>query len=153
MARRKAVREVANQIFDFQETAKRSLGRHWQNRTLAERTEFTRLFADLLERAYISKIDQYSGENVKYVSESIEGIKLPFAPRSSPSRGLRCPLTIGRSRRRQGQREQQRDQGLHPLHLCLERVQIQLCLLCRCPQVRFRHDVYTAGTCSRSCTD
>src|SRR5207249_10964193 len=71
--RRTAVRKVADDIFDFQETAKRSLGRHWQERTPAEREEFTRLFADLLEQAYISKIDRYSGENVNYVGESMEG--------------------------------------------------------------------------------
>ena len=71
--RRVAVRQVANDIFDFQETAKRSLGQHWQARTPAEREEFTHLFADLLEHAYISKIDRYSGENVSYVGESVEG--------------------------------------------------------------------------------
>ena len=31
--RRVAVRKVADEIFDFQETAKRSLARHWQPRT------------------------------------------------------------------------------------------------------------------------
>jgi len=92
--RRTAVRKVANDIFDFQETAKRSLGRHWETRTPAEREEFTRLFADLLEHAYISKIDRYSGENVNYVGESVEATRRPSAPKSSPSRGLRCPSTI-----------------------------------------------------------
>jgi phospholipid transport system substrate-binding protein len=70
--RRVAVRKVANDIFDFQETAKRSLGRHWEARTPAEREEFTHLFADLLEQAYISRIERYSGENVSYVGESVE---------------------------------------------------------------------------------
>ena len=70
--RRVAVRKVANDIFDFQETAKRSLGRHWEARTPAEREEFTHLFADLLESAYISRIERYSGENVSYVGESVE---------------------------------------------------------------------------------
>jgi len=71
--RRVAVRQVASDIFDFQETAKRSLGRHWQARTPAEREEFTHLFGDLVEHAYISKIDRYSGENVSYVGKSVEG--------------------------------------------------------------------------------
>ena len=92
MARRKAVREVANQIFDFQETGKRSLGRHWQNRTLAERAEFTQLFADLLERAYISKIDQYSGEKVKYVSESIDGDQASIRTKILTKQGSEVPV-------------------------------------------------------------
>ena len=33
--RRAAVRKIANDIFDFSETARRSLGRHWQGRTPA----------------------------------------------------------------------------------------------------------------------
>ena len=70
--RRTAVRRVANEIFAFEETAKRTLGRHWQERTAAEREEFTRIFADLVEHAYISKIDRYSGENVSYVGESVD---------------------------------------------------------------------------------
>ena len=70
--RRTAVRRVANEIFAFEETAKRTLGRHWQERTAAEREEFTRIFADLVEHAYISKIDRYSGENVSYFGESVD---------------------------------------------------------------------------------
>jgi len=71
--RRAAVRKVAEEMFDLSETAKRALGRHWQSRTPAEREEFTRLFAELLENAYLSKISLYSGERVSYVSESIDG--------------------------------------------------------------------------------
>ena len=72
-ARRAAVRKIADEIFDFSETAKRSLARHWQSRSQAERDEFTKLFADLLERSYISKIELYGGEKIAYVSDVIEG--------------------------------------------------------------------------------
>ncbi len=57
--RRLAVSKIANDIFDFNETAKRSLGRHWLARTPAEQTEFVQLFSDLLERSYLSKIELY----------------------------------------------------------------------------------------------
>jgi phospholipid transport system substrate-binding protein len=67
--RRAAVRQVANEIFDFAETAKRSLARHWAARSQAEREEFVRLFGDLLERSYISKIELYGGEKIKFVGE------------------------------------------------------------------------------------
>ena len=49
--RRVAVRRMANDIFDFSETAKRSLAGHWQDRTDKERQEFVMLFGDLLERS------------------------------------------------------------------------------------------------------
>ena len=70
--RRLAVRKIANDIFDFNETAKRSLGRHWLARTPAEQTEFVQLFSDLLERSYLSKIELYGGEKIQYVSDTVE---------------------------------------------------------------------------------
>ena len=72
--RRVAVRKIANEIFDFGETAKRSLGRHWQARTPAERDEFVQLFTDLLERSYISKVELYGGEKIQYVNDAIEDV-------------------------------------------------------------------------------
>ena len=60
--RRAAVRKLAIEAFDVQETARRALGPHWQPRTPAEREEFVQLFADLLEHTYIAKIDLYGGE-------------------------------------------------------------------------------------------
>lgn len=72
LERRVAVRKVANDIFDFAETARRSLARHWNARTAQEREEFVALFADLLERSYISKIDLYGGEKITYVGESVD---------------------------------------------------------------------------------
>jgi phospholipid transport system substrate-binding protein len=71
--KRAAVRKVAIEIFDVNETAKRALGLHWQARNAAERDEFVQLFADLLERTYISKIDLYGGERLRYTSEAIDG--------------------------------------------------------------------------------
>src|SRR5262249_18512158 len=46
--RRKQIRAVANEIFDWQETGKRALARHWQGRTPQQREEFSQLFADLI---------------------------------------------------------------------------------------------------------
>ena len=70
--RQAAVRKIAEEIFDFNETAKRSLARHWQQRTPAERKEFVDLFSDLLERSYISKIELYNGEKIAYLGDSVD---------------------------------------------------------------------------------
>src|SRR2546422_8049696 len=59
--RRAAVRKIAHEAFDVAETAQRVLARHWQARTPAEREEFTQLFADLLERTYIARMDEDGG--------------------------------------------------------------------------------------------
>ena len=72
-ARRQQIRAVADEIFDWGETGKRALARHWQGRSEGERKEFSTLFADLIERSYISKIEQYSGERIVYAGETVEG--------------------------------------------------------------------------------
>jgi phospholipid transport system substrate-binding protein len=71
--RRASLRRIADDIFDWKETAQRSLGVHWQQRTPAEREEFVQLFADLLERSYLSKIELYDGEKIGYMGDTIEG--------------------------------------------------------------------------------
>jgi phospholipid transport system substrate-binding protein len=70
--RRQAVRKIANEIFAWDETAKRALARHWQARTEAQRQEFVKLFGDLLEHSYISRIENYGGEKITYLSDSVE---------------------------------------------------------------------------------
>lgn len=71
--RRATIRTIANEIFDFTAISQRSLGRHWQGRSPAEREEFVRLFTDILERSYITRIEGYSGEKIAYVGEQLDG--------------------------------------------------------------------------------
>jgi phospholipid transport system substrate-binding protein len=72
--RRVAIRAIAFEIFDFRELSQRALARHWQARSPAERDEFMQLFADLLERSYVGKIETYSGgERIQYTGESADG--------------------------------------------------------------------------------
>lgn len=71
--RRAAIRKIVDERFDFEEMAKRSLALHWRKRTPEEKNEFVTLYSDLLERAYIKKIEDYTDENVLYTGESVEG--------------------------------------------------------------------------------
>ncbi len=91
-ARRTAVRKVADDIFDFQETAKRSLARHWQTRTVAERDEFVRLFADLLERSYLSRIELYGGEKIAYLGDTLDGDQALVRTRIVTKSGTEVPI-------------------------------------------------------------
>jgi phospholipid transport system substrate-binding protein len=90
--KRAAVRKVAVEIFDVNETARRALGRHWQARTPGEREEFVQLFADLLERTYISKIDLYGGQRLRYTSEAIDGEFATVRARVVTLRGTEIPV-------------------------------------------------------------
>ena len=71
--RRKLIRSAVDERFDWDEMARRSLATHWAKRTAEERKEFVRLFADLLERTYMKKVEDYSGEKVLYGEETKDG--------------------------------------------------------------------------------
>ncbi len=71
--RRAAIRREAEKVFDFKETSKRALGTHWQRLGDKDREEFAALFADLLERSYIAKIERYNGEKTVYAGDAIDG--------------------------------------------------------------------------------
>jgi phospholipid transport system substrate-binding protein len=90
--RRAAVRKIAEDIFDFTETAKRSLGRHWQPRTPAERKEFVDLFANLLERSYLSKIELYNGEKIAYLGDTVDGDQATVRTKILTKQGTEVPV-------------------------------------------------------------
>jgi len=90
--RRAAIRKIANEIFDFGEIAKRSLARHWQPLSDAQRTEFVGLFADLLERSYISKIETYGGEKIQYTAERADGDYATVSTKIITKNGTEVPV-------------------------------------------------------------
>lgn len=90
--RRKAIRKVVSEVFDFEEMAKRSLSVHWQKRSPQERKEFVSLFSDLLERSYIKKIESYSDEKIDYLEEKIEGDTALVKSKITTKRNLEVPI-------------------------------------------------------------
>ena len=90
--RRAAIRKEAEGVFDFTETAKRALGRHWQGLSDKDRQEFTALFTDLIERAYVSKIERYSGERIAYAGESVDSGLATVRTRFVTKQGTEIPV-------------------------------------------------------------
>ena len=90
--RRAAVRQIANEIFDFGEIARRSLGRYWQPLSEPQRAEFVGLFGDLLERSYISKIELYGGEKIVYSGERVDADLATVSTRIMTKNGTEVPV-------------------------------------------------------------
>lgn len=67
------ITRAASGMFDFTEMAQRALGSYWPQRTPAERQEFAALFAELLQRSWTSKIEQFGGERISYAGETVDG--------------------------------------------------------------------------------
>ena len=71
--RRSLIRKTADERFDWNEMSRRSLGYHWTKLNEEERKTFVGLFSQLLERTYMEKVEDYSGEKVLYVGETVDG--------------------------------------------------------------------------------
>ena len=93
MERRRAeIRRAADALFDFTEMSRRALGRHWAERTDAEREEFVRLFTDLMARSYIGKIDRYAGESIAYTAERVSGDEASVQSQVVTAKGSQIPV-------------------------------------------------------------
>jgi ABC-type transporter MlaC component len=71
--RQAEARRLLDEIFDWDEMARRALGPHWNERTAAERAEFVDLFAELFRRTYLSRIELADREQFLYLDETVEG--------------------------------------------------------------------------------
>jgi len=71
----KKVVRLFKQNFDLAYTSKMCLGRYWRKISAAEKDEFVSLFSDLLKSTYVGRVDEYSGETVRYKKEIIQGSK------------------------------------------------------------------------------
>ncbi|MGH7386350.1 MAG: MlaC/ttg2D family ABC transporter substrate-binding protein [Candidatus Rokuibacteriota bacterium] len=86
------IRRAADALFDFPEMSRRALGRHWTDRTPAEREEFVRLFTDLVARSYVGKIDRYAGEPIAYTGERVDGDRASVRSEVVTAKGSQIPV-------------------------------------------------------------
>jgi phospholipid transport system substrate-binding protein len=71
--RKESILKAVNERFDWEEMARRSLARHWAQKTPEERREFVQLYRELLERVYMDKVEGYSWNKLLYEGEAIDG--------------------------------------------------------------------------------
>jgi phospholipid transport system substrate-binding protein len=97
--RRQALLGVAREILDIEEFSRRTLGRHWEARTAAEREEFMQLFGDLLERLYIGKLETYSDEKIMFLGDTTEGDLATVQTKIVTKQGTEIPVEYRMLRR------------------------------------------------------
>jgi phospholipid transport system substrate-binding protein len=71
--RQDKLRQIVAQTFDFKEMAKSGLGYHWKELTPAQQQEFTNAFIAFIEDSYLSKINDYRGQQVEFLKMSQDG--------------------------------------------------------------------------------
>ena len=85
-ARRDMLREALMPRFDWDDMAKRALGKHWDS--AADRQhEFVAAFAEFLGNSYIGKIGSYKEEKVLFVGERTENNRAQVDTKIVPGKG------------------------------------------------------------------
>lgn len=90
--RQAALMKTAEDIYDFSEMARRAMGPHWRSLTEPQRTEFAQLFGELVERSYISKIEQYKGEPIRYASAQVQADTATVSTKIVTKNGTEVPI-------------------------------------------------------------
>jgi len=70
--RHRLLRDTILPQFDFKEMSRRSLGSSWSRLTRKQQDEFVGVFTDLLEKAYLDRIESYNNERFIYINEAID---------------------------------------------------------------------------------
>jgi phospholipid transport system substrate-binding protein len=65
------IRTIVNEIFDYTELSRRTLGREWGKFNAPQQVEFVKLFSELLEKTYADRLLSYSDEKVVFEKESM----------------------------------------------------------------------------------
>ncbi len=73
--RRRRIREAVDERFDWEAVSRSALSTHWRNLGAEEKDEFTGLFSTLVERTYMDRLEDYSGEEVIYLDEETSGTR------------------------------------------------------------------------------
>lgn len=73
--RREEILQIVDEYFNFNEMARRALGRPWKDQSPEKQREFVMLFKNLLFNTYVDRVEAYTGSNerVMYDEERIEG--------------------------------------------------------------------------------
>ena len=61
---------VSSDVFDFTAMARSALGVHWRDLNDQQRQEFTQVFTAFLQDSYLSRIQDYSGQQVNFLGET-----------------------------------------------------------------------------------
>ena len=95
------LRKVADQMFDWSAMAREALGDHWAKRSTEERNEFARLFVNLFEDGYLSKIRLAEADKFEYLGDTVQGDDAVVRTRVVTRNGTAIPVSY-RARRDAG---------------------------------------------------
>jgi phospholipid transport system substrate-binding protein len=103
--RREKVREAVQCLFDWEDIARRALGRHWWGRSEKEREEFIPLFQQLLEGTYLNRVEENADADVQYRGQDVEDDKATVQVMAIAGDGTQVPIQYRLRRTSEEERE------------------------------------------------
>ena len=87
------IREIINEVFDWTELSRRTLGRNWKKFSPEQKKEFTQLFSRLLEGVYADRLLAYTNEKVVFEKETeLKKGRVEIASHIRLADGTKIPL-------------------------------------------------------------
>jgi len=89
---REKIFSLVDERFSWEEIGKRSLGRLWKEQTVEDQQKYVSLFAQLLRKIYIDKVEGYAGEKVIYDEEILKGEYAEVRTSVTDQAGIKIPI-------------------------------------------------------------
>ncbi|HET8577904.1 MAG TPA: ABC transporter substrate-binding protein [Methylomirabilota bacterium] len=89
---RTEVRRVAEGLFDFNDMARRMLAQHWQEGSAQQQREFVQILTDLLERSYLTVVENFPAVAITFQDESVTGLYAQVRSRVVTERGAETAI-------------------------------------------------------------
>ena len=94
------IREIINEVFDWTELSRRTLGRNWKKFSPEQQKEFTQLFSRLLEGIYADRLLAYTNEKVIFEKETeVKKGRVEIASHIRLADGKKIPLNYRASQK------------------------------------------------------
>jgi phospholipid transport system substrate-binding protein len=71
--RQQELRELITPMFDFATMSRFALGHHWRSLDAQQRGEFIGVFTDFIQDSYLTRINEYAGEEVEFGKVMFDG--------------------------------------------------------------------------------
>lgn len=83
---RERLKDLINGLIDFRELSRLALGRHWEERSEAEREEFVDVFRELIRSSSVRKLEIYQADRIAYEPPEVRGDRVDVVTRAHKGR-------------------------------------------------------------------
>jgi phospholipid transport system substrate-binding protein len=75
--------KIVNEMLDFDQLCKESLGKHWDTRSNAEQKDFSATLKALIEKNFLNRLKDSKDRKIEYESEEVLGVEASVVTRVS----------------------------------------------------------------------